>query len=69
MRKEFELLLEICVISEVDLEVFKLVLLEYVVGVEEIEILLVMLFKVMIKIDFMMGNSEGRRSEDGSSVD
>ncbi|CAP66887.1 uncharacterized protein PODANS_4_6220, partial [Podospora anserina S mat+] len=38
-------------------------------GVEEIETSLVTLFKAMIKIDPTMGNSEGRRSEDGSSAD
>ncbi len=66
LRKELESLLETCAISESDLGALQTAPLETAAGVEEIELALVTLFKAMIKIDPTLGNSESRKSEDGS---
>lgn len=66
LKKELESLLQTCAISESDLAALKTAPLETASGVEEIEAALVTLFRAMIKIDPTLGNSESRKSEDGS---
>ncbi|TPX18821.1 uncharacterized protein E0L32_011500 [Thyridium curvatum] len=66
LKKELEGLLDICAITNEDLQSLRTAPLDTSAGIEEIEAALVTLFKAMIKIDPSMGTSEPRPSEDTS---
>ncbi|KAI0408457.1 exocyst complex component Sec3-domain-containing protein [Xylaria palmicola] len=69
LRNELESLLDICAITENDLQSLKAAPLESTAGLEEIEAALVTLYKAMKKIDSSVTGSEPRKSEDTSLTD
>ncbi|KAI3333927.1 exocyst complex component Sec3-domain-containing protein [Ustulina deusta] len=66
LRNELESLLDICAITEDDLQPLKVAALETTSGLEEIEAALVTLYKAMMKIDPSVAGPELRKSEDAS---
>ncbi|KAI0017943.1 exocyst complex component Sec3-domain-containing protein [Xylariomycetidae sp. FL0641] len=66
LRKELESLLDTCAITEDDLQALSMAPLETPMGLEEIEMSLVTLYKAMMKIDSSMAGMESRKSDDAS---